>query len=293
MELGIVVFVVVAIVIYFKSNKQVDVNEKSITEFPQAWKVILNEKVAYYHVLSEEEKLRFEDKVLEFLNDVRVTGIDIRVDDTDRLLVASSAIIPIFGFKDWKYNNIDEVLIYPSSFNERFETEGEDRRILGMVGEGAMNGTMILSKQALIQGFLNETDKQNTAIHEFIHLIDKADGSIDGILEVLLSKQYTLPWINLISKKITEINEGDSDINPYGATSQTEFLAVASEYFFERPQLLESKHPKLYQLMEHMFKQDMSDVKLTRQKNRIGRNDPCPCNKGKKFKHCCGTEHYN
>lgn len=293
MELGIIVFVVVAIVIYFKSNKQVDVNEKVISEFPIAWKVILNEKVIYYHVLSEGEKLRFENKVLEFLNDVRVTGIDVKIDDTDKLLVASSAIIPIFGFKDWKYNNIDEVLIYPSSFNERFETEGENRRILGMVGEGAMNGTMILSKQALTQGFLNETDKQNTAIHEFVHLIDKADGAIDGIPEVLLNKQYTLPWITLISKKIAQINEGDSDINPYGATSQTEFLAVASEYFFERPQLLESKHPKLYQLMEHMFKQDMSDIKLTRQKNRIGRNDPCPCNKGKKFKYCCGSEHYN
>jgi MtfA peptidase len=293
MELGIVVFVIVAVVLYFKNNKQVDLNESSITEFPQAWRIILNEKVAYYHVQSIEDKSRFENKILEFLNDVRITGIDVKVDDTDKLLVAASAVIPIFGFKDWKYTTIDEVLLYPSSFNEKFETEGDERRILGMVGEGAMNGTMILSKPALIQGFLNETDKQNTAIHEFVHLIDKTDGAIDGIPEVLLNKQYTLPWINLIAKKIEEINLGDSDINPYGATSQTEFLAVASEYFFERPQLLESKHPKLYQLMEHIFKQDMSDIKLTRQKKRIGRNDPCPCNKGKKFKYCCGTEHYN
>ncbi|MGN0910738.1 MAG: SEC-C metal-binding domain-containing protein [Thermoguttaceae bacterium] len=23
---------------------------------------------------------------------------------------------------------------------------------------------------------------------------------------------------------------------------------------------------------------------------RVGRNDPCPCGSGKKYKHCCGRE---
>jgi hypothetical protein len=32
-----------------------------------------------------------------------------------------------------------------------------------MVGDGHLNGTMILSKPALIHCFLNETDKRNTA----------------------------------------------------------------------------------------------------------------------------------
>ncbi|MES2764122.1 MAG: zinc-dependent peptidase, partial [Bacteroidota bacterium] len=75
--------------------------------------------------------------------------------------------------------------------------------------------------------------------------------------------------------------------------SQTEFFAVASEYFFERPELLKSKHPELYALMEQIFKQDLASRKLALKKNRIGRNDLCPCNKGKKFKNCCGALHYN
>lgn len=53
-------------------------------------------------------------------------------------------------------------------------------------------------------------------------------------------------WINLIQKKIEEIYEGESDINPYGATNKTEFFAVISEYFFERPKLLKQKHSELY-----------------------------------------------
>ena len=47
--------------------------------------------------------------------------------------------------------------------------------------------------------------KKNTAIHEFVHLIDKTDGTIDGIPELLLEKQYTIPWIDLIKNKIDEI----------------------------------------------------------------------------------------
>ncbi|HEY8396330.1 MAG TPA: zinc-dependent peptidase, partial [Flavihumibacter sp.] len=70
--------------------------------------------------------------------------------------------------------------------------------------------------------------------------------------------QYTIPWLDLIHRKMQEIREDESDINPYGATSQTEFFAVAAEYFFERPDLLKTKHPKLYRMMEKIFRQEPS-----------------------------------
>ena len=135
--------------------------------------------------------------------------------------------------------------------------------------------------------------KKNTAIHEFVHLIDKTDGSIDGIPELLLEKQYTIPWIDLINKKIDEIYKNKSDINPYGGTNKAEFFSVISEYFFERPKLLSKKHPELYNLLEQIFKQEMKSKSLNLKKIRISRNTPCPCNSGKKFKKCCGSVHYN
>ncbi|MBT8392094.1 MAG: peptidase, partial [Ignavibacteriaceae bacterium] len=174
-----------------------------------------------------------------------------------------------------------------------FDTKGSGRRIAGMVGSGYMEGKMILSKPALRHGFKNESDKKNTAIHEFVHLIDKSDGSVDGIPSVLLEKQYSIPWIDLINKKIDEIYDGKSDINPYGGTNRAEFFSVVSEYFFERPKLLAKNHPDLYNLLEKIFKQDMASRSLSRKKVKIGRNTPCPCNSGKKFKKCCGRIHYN
>ena len=266
--------------------------KKPVKAFPSNWRIILVKKVSFYNQLTKEEKERFEYKVHEFLINCRITGIETNIDDTDRLLVASSAIIPIFEFPEWQYINLSEVLLYPSEFNEKFETTGKGRAILGMVGTGYMEGKMILSKPALIHGFLNESDKKNTAIHEFVHLVDKADGKIDGIPSLLLEKQYAIPWIDLIQKKIDEIYIGRSDINPYGATNSSEFFAVACEYFFERPKLLKSKHPELYDLLENIFNQDLAAKNKKQTRRTIGRNDPCPCSSGIKFKKCCGRIHY-
>jgi Mlc titration factor MtfA (ptsG expression regulator) len=261
--------------------------------FSGEWRTFLMKEVNFYNALTNQEKEQFEYKVQEFLLNCRITGIQTTIDDYDKLLVAASAVIPIFAFKNWKYINLDEVLIYPNTFNQHFETQGQNRSILGMVGTGYMKGKMILTKQALEIGFKNETDKKNTAIHEFVHLIDMADGVTDGLPSVLLGKQYVLPWLDMINKKIDEIFEGKSDINPYGSTNRAEFFSVVSEYFFERPKLLEKNHPKLYDLLEKIFNQDMSEKTLKKNISRIGRNSPCPCNSGKKFKKCCGNIHYS
>jgi len=256
--------------------------------FPEKYRTILHKYVVYYNNLSDEHKKWFEFKISEFLFNCRITGVDTQITDTDKVLVASSAIIPIFNFPHWQYTNIDEVLVYPSSFNEKYETQGDDRNILGMVGSGIMEGKMILSKQALVNGFANDSDKKNTAIHEFVHLIDKTDGTIDGIPSLLMDQPYTLPWIELIHKKIDKIYEGKSDINPYGATNKAEFFAVISEYFFERPKLLKRKHPELYKNLELIFKQDLSKGYNKQLNKEINRNEPCPCGSGKKYKKCCG-----
>lgn len=293
MEIIILCAVFIGIILFFRSG--LDKGRDQKFDFGNAHRAVFIEKIAFYNSLNAEEKIRFEHEVTDFLRRTRITGIDTTIDDTDKLLVAASAVIPVFGFRDWHYGSITEVLIYPNSFNANFETagneKGNERRITGMVGTGAMNGTMILSKQALHLGFQNETDKQNTAIHEFVHLIDKTDGAIDGIPENLLGKQYVLPWISLMSTEIQKINANKSDINPYGATNQSEFFAVVSEYFFEQPALLKSKHPELYGMLERIFGQKLNLKTLTTTRYRIGRNDPCPCGSGKKFKHCCGAVH--
>jgi len=57
---------------------------------------------------------------------------------------------------------------------------------------------------------------------------------------------------------MNKIKQNDSDINPYALTNEAEFLAVASEYFFDSPEKFERKHPALYAYMEQIFKQDLN-----------------------------------
>jgi preprotein translocase subunit SecA len=40
---------------------------------------------------------------------------------------------------------------------------------------------------------------------------------------------------------------------------------------------------------EHFMEMRLSPTAYQRAMGRVGRNDPCPCNSGKKFKHCCYT----
>lgn len=248
---GLIIFIIILPILIFLIFKKRKPNAGNI--LPQNFRSLLNAHIAFYRQLNDADKLRFENRIKEFLSHIRIHAVHTEVDELDKLLVASSAIIPVFNF-DWHYYNLTDVLIYADTFNsEEFSVTAKERNVLGMVGTGAMQRVMILSKPALRQGFANENSVNNTGIHEFVHLLDKADGATDGIPEQLLSKQYTIPWIKYMNEEITKMKEGNSDINIYGAISQAEFFAVASEYFFGAPELFQRNHPELFGLMEKIF----------------------------------------
>jgi len=52
------------------------------------------------------------------------------------------------------------------------------------------------------------------------------------------------------------IKTGKSDIEPYALTNEAEFLAVAAEYFFDKPDELKHKHLAIYEALCNVFKQD-------------------------------------
>lgn len=249
-QLILIIVAIILVAVYFAKKKN------TVHEFkmPTTTKELLLNNVAFYKELTDENKPVFENRITQFLQTVMITGVNTTVSDLDYILIASGAIIPIFAFPDWMYTNIDEVLLYKDNFNEEYRVDGQERNILGMVGDGAMQRQMVLSQPSVRASFKNATDGHNTVIHEFVHLIDKADGTTDGIPEYLLSKPYILPWINKIHETIGEMRRSHhSDINLYGATNDAEFLAVVSEYFFEKPEALKEHHPELYTLLEQMF----------------------------------------
>ncbi|RMA57263.1 M90 family metallopeptidase [Ulvibacter antarcticus] len=231
--------------------------KKSVKAFPENWHAILIEKVHFYRDLSKVNQKIFQKRMMLFLSEVHIEGVKLTVEDTDRVLIAASAVIPVFGFKEWHYNNLSGIILYPDNFDGdlEFEVSGESKIIAGLVGSGRFENQMILSRKAVYLGFENDTDKNNTPLHEFVHLIDKMDGETDGVPERLLKRQYITPWLELMHSEMEAINNNESDIRKYGSTNQAEFFAVASEYFFERPDLFRRKHPELYDMLVACFQQ--------------------------------------
>lgn len=249
-------FLIIAIVLFASGYAVIKKtnNRKSATgEDLMINDVVLEEHVLFFSNLNAKDKKVFEEKVKQFLETIIITPVNTQITDIDRLLIGAGAIIPVFRFPNWEYINLKEVLVYSDTFNMDFQSEGEGRDIAGLVGTGPYNGKMLLSLEALRSGFENKTDKRNTVIHEFVHLIDKTDGDTDGVPELLLDKQYVLPWLDLMHKEMTGILQDKSDIDDYGLTNKAEFFAVASEYFFERPDLLEENHPQLFAMLQKMF----------------------------------------
>lgn len=255
----ILIFVVILLFVvhFYRIAKR-----QGVKPFPEHWHKLLMENVLYYQNLSKDRQLVFQQRMMQFVSEVYIDGVEFELEELDKILVAASAVIPVFGFKEWHYTNLSGILLYPDNFNEdmQFGSKDKSRNIGGIVGNGRFEKQMILSKKALYHGFKNTTDKSNTGIHEFVHLIDKMDGQTDGVPERLLEHQYAIPWLNLIHKEMEAINKNHSDIRKYGGTNQAEFFAVASEYFFERPDLLKKKHPDLYRMLVKCFNQKSANV---------------------------------
>ncbi|GGH16450.1 M90 family metallopeptidase [Mucilaginibacter phyllosphaerae] len=252
----LIAIVVIISFTLFQRKKKRALTQNILTD---TQKQLLIQHIEYYNKLSDTDKLYFEDRVEQFLDAVNIEGVGLELNDTDRMMVASSAVIPIFAFKDWTYRNVTNVLLYPNTFDKEFQfegNEGEGRNIMGMVGSGYMNGQMILSRNALVKGFSKNNGKENTGIHEFVHLLDKADGATDGIPEGFLPTEYIKPWISMMHQEIHKIEAGRSDIDVYATTNEAEFFAVVSEYFFEKPEQFQTKHPELYNMLSKTFGQD-------------------------------------
>jgi Mlc titration factor MtfA (ptsG expression regulator) len=256
--------------------------------FPPLWEAVLESRVRFYRGLDEKQKDRFRQMVSVFLDEVRITGIRTEIDDTIRVLVAASAIIPVFGFGDWEYHRLGEVLVYPGSFDHGYKTEStQEANILGLTGLGHLRGVVILSKPSLLEGFTDAPNQENVGIHEFAHLVEQEE--IETGLPAEVPLDVVRQWVRYVGHELAHPSNRGVGINDYAYTNEHEFFAVLSEYFFGSPEALRAKNPALYGLLRRLFHQDPAALAshLPRTRGRARRNGPCPCGSGKKFKDCC------
>ena len=220
------------------------------TPFPAAWRAFLEDRYDHYDRLPDGERRAFEGKIMVFLAETRITGVGVEMSDELRLLVAASASTLSLAWEGHAWEHLAEVLLYARDFDRDYSFEGRE-----LAGEAHPWGTVIISVPTLVDSFDDPDDGYHVGLHEFAHLADMWGTRFDGIpsgFDEVKSRR----WLALAARERERMRTGRSVIDPYGAESDVEFLAVAVEAFFERPLALRRGHAEVYEMLRDYFRQD-------------------------------------
>ncbi len=218
--------------------------------FPPRWRAILAHRYDHYARLPVALRTSFEGRVQAFLAEKRITGVGAVVTEELRVLVAASAATLSLAWNAYAWDQLAEVLLYGQDFDRDYSFAGRE-----LAGEAHPWGTIILSVPTLQHSFDDPRDGYHVGLHEFAHLLDKVGTHFEGILPGL-DEADSRQWTALAAREMERMRRGQSVIDPYGAASPVEFLAVAVEAFFERPLALRAGHAEIYATLRDYFGQD-------------------------------------
>jgi len=214
--------------------------------------------------LSVAERTRLRVLAARFLQRKAIGGAQgLTVTPQMVVIIAAQACLPILNLGLDYYDNWVEVIVYPAAF----QVEHEEIDASGVVslsagprsGESWLRGPVILSWSD-IQQDLRHTHPGNVVVHEFAHKLDMLDGRADG-LPPLHGDMTVKCWAEVLGAAYARLQQavaghGHPRLDPYGATDPAEFFAVASEYFFTAPEILQDSSPAVYGQMALFYRQD-------------------------------------
>lgn len=200
-----------------------------------------------------------------FLDRKEFTGAHgLTVTDDMAVAIAAQACLPVLHLGISAYDDFVGIVVHPGLAKVRRELADEDGVVHEveetLSGEAVQGGPVMLSWRDVRSAGAKASQAYNVVIHEFAHVLDMADGVPDG-MPVLPNDIRAEEWRLVIGEAYEALCAAvDADqitaVDPYGASSEDEFFAVASEAFFVAPDGLQSEHPAVYALLQRYFKQD-------------------------------------
>ena len=107
---------------------------------------------------------------------------------------------------------------------------------------------------------------------------------VEGTVQELADR-YEVP-LSMMVGFLDGINDSLKEANPIDEMEKdTNMVECKAEWLYTLPQwndiLPEDKRKELY-------KKQKNSGTIHNENRKVGRNDPCPCGSGKKYKQCCG-----
>ena len=191
----------------------------------------------------------------------------------DVVVIAAQACVPILSLGLDAYASWRTVVVYPAGFISR----GRDVDDAGVEhaweeergGESWVGGPVVLSFEDVEAS--GHGDGYNVVIHEMAHKLDMLDGDANG-RPPLHRGMDPVAWTRDFSAAYDDLNARiesgeEPPIDEYAAEEPGEFFAVASEFFFESPGVLDDAYPSVYAHLRGFYRQDpLADLA------RIGRS---------------------
>lgn len=236
--------------------------------FRREWEEILNRNVSHYRLLEATERTHLHQLIQVFIAEKHWEGCGgLALTDEIRITIAAQACLLILGLPHDYYHNVETILVYPSTvilprqklgfFETAFAPLENPRPI---IGQAIHHGPVIIVWDAALQGGRDPESGRNVVYHEFAHKLDMLDGAADGTPPLKDRKEYRR-WVLVCSREYLRLQQEAAQgkktfLDEYGAYSEAEFFAVATEQFFDQPLSMLQNAPDLYGVLKEYYRQD-------------------------------------
>lgn len=110
--------------------------------------------------------------------------------------------------------------------------------------------------------------------------VDYLKSSLTKAGQAEFDEESTRAWCRVARWHALEVIKAEGDSVEFRAT-----YTANGEFCDHHEQALFKKEDGEWKFVDGEF---VSEVPIVREEPKIGRNDPCPCGSGRKFKKCCG-----
>ncbi|MFA4969431.1 MAG: M90 family metallopeptidase [Sulfuritalea sp.] len=213
--------------------------------------------------LTPPERIHLRRLARQFIAEKQWSGAQgLHLTPRIQVAIALQACLPILHLGLGWYEGWVGIVVYPGDFVIPRKVMDED----GVVHEydDEVMGEAWYGGPVLVSWFEHPEDADgiNVVIHEFAHKLDMKSGDANGLppMHEGMSRQR---WSEVMSRAFDDfqrrVDRGeDTPLDPYGAELPTEFFAVASEAFFEAPEMLRSEYPDVFDQFRLFYRQDPS-----------------------------------
>jgi Mlc titration factor MtfA (ptsG expression regulator) len=223
---------------------------------PGDWLGYLQTNVRHYALLSEAEQGRLRDDLRVLIDERAWEGRDgLQITDEIKVTIAGQACLLLLNLDHNYFDDVPTIYVYPTAY-------GQERTEL-LHGESWKKGPVVLAWDEVKLGGREYQDGRNVVLHEFAHQLDFLDGLADG-KPPLNDPELNCRWREVVQAEYDRLVR-DSQVgratllNKYGATDPSEFFAVATECFFEKPRALLRGHASLYEVLRDYYRQDTAE----------------------------------